>query len=175
MKTFMVASLLALLQIPLVSQAAMTDKQLYSASMENDAQFIECVGNIFFAVANFQRVIIEDLKWELGNAEFRKIDKSKESFKKASANISAALVNSDRLLGELSGDKKKKFEAQLGEFKSQVKDLSMRLEKIIAGIDQHQLPKIEEIHQLLSLAIAGTGFGIDVSKKNAAKKAGQNH
>lgn len=96
--------------------------------------------------------------------------KSKESFQKASANLSAALINSDRLLRELSGDKKKKFEAQLGGFKSQVKDLNARLEKIIGGVDKHTLPKVEEIHQLLSLAIAGTGFGMDVSKENAAEK-----
>lgn len=96
--------------------------------------------------------------------------KSKESFQKASANLSAALINSDRLLRELSGDKKKKFEAQLGGFKSQVKDLNARLEKIIGGVDKHTLPKVEEIHQLLSLAIAGTGFGMDISKENAAEK-----
>jgi hypothetical protein len=163
---------ISLLPFSLISQAAMTSKQLYAASMENDAQFIECVGNVFFAVANFQRVILEDLKWEDANSEYQKITKSKESLKKASTNLSAALINSDRLLSELSGDKKKKFETQLGGFKSQVKDLNSRLEKVIAGIDQKQLPKVEDIHQLLSLAIAGTGFGMNVSKKNAAAKAG---
>lgn len=171
MKKIALLVLVLLLSFPMVGQAAMTGKQLYAASMENDAQFIECVGNIFFAVANFQRVILEDLKWEDANPEFQKINKSKESFKKASANLSAALVNSDRLLNELSGDKKKNFEAQLGGFKSQVKDLNTRLEKIIGRIDQKQLPKIEDIHRLLSLAIAGTSFGMDVSKKNAGAKA----
>lgn len=65
-----------ILLVSLFSQlghAAMTDKQLYAASMENDAQFIECVGNIFFAVAGFQRVILEDLKWESSNPEYQKI------------------------------------------------------------------------------------------------------
>jgi len=155
-----------------LAQAAMTDKQIYAASMENDAQFIECVGNIFFAVANFQRVILADLKWETPNPEYRKILKSRESFKKASANLSAALENSNRLLNELSVDKKKKFEVQLAGFKSQVKDLNTRLEKIVGGIGQHQLPKIEDVHQLLSLAVAGTGFGMDISKKNDAARAG---
>lgn len=154
-----------------ITGVAMTPKQLYVASMENDAQFIECVGNIFFAVAHFQRVILEDLKWEATNAEYQKIIKSRESFKNASANLSSALVNSNLLLSELSGDKKKKFESQLEGFKSQVKDLNVRIDKIIVGIDQKQLPKIEEIHQLVSLSIAGTGFGMEVSKKNAEPKS----
>ncbi len=171
MKKYFFAAFIMILQFTVVGHAAMTARQLNAASMENDAQFIECVGNIFFAVANFQRVIMEDLKWEAQNPEFQKINRSKESFKKSSANLSAALTNSDKLLAELSGEKKKKFEAQLGGFKLQVKDLNSRLEKIIAGIDQHQLPKIEEIHQLLTLAIAGTGFGMDISKKNAATKS----
>lgn len=173
MKKIDLLVLASLLQCPLVSGAAMTSKQIYAASMENDAQFIECVGNIFFAVANFQRVTLEDLKWEESNLEYQKITKSRESFKKASTNLSSALVNSERLLNELSGDKKKKFEAQLGGFKAQVKDLNTRIEKIVSGVDQKQLPKIEEIHQLVSLAIAGTGFGMEVSKKNAAPKTGQ--
>lgn len=88
---------------------------------------------------------------------------------KASANLAAALGNSDHLLKELSPDKKKKFDTQLAGFKSQVRDLKSRLEKIIEGVDRHQLPKTEEIHQLLSLAIAGTGFGIEVSKKSATR------
>lgn len=87
MKILALTVMVALLQSPLVSQAAMTDKQLYAVSMENDAQFIECVGNIFFAVANFQRVILEDLKWEATNSEFQKIDKSKESLASQGDNI----------------------------------------------------------------------------------------
>ena len=142
MKKYVFVAFMVILQFTVEGHTAMTDKQLYAVSMENDAQFIECVGNIFFAVANFQRIIVEDLKWASQNPEFQKINKSKESFKKASANLSAALTNSDKLLAELSGDKKKKFETQLDGFKSQVRDLNSRLEKIIAGVDQHQLPKI---------------------------------
>jgi len=158
-------ALMLLLPFSSDSKATMDSKQLYAASMENDAQFIECVGNIFFAVANLQRVILEDLQWEDVNSEYQKVAKSKEFFKKASANLSTALANSNQLLIELSGDKKKKFEVQLSGFKFQVKDLNTRLEKIIGEFDQKLLPKTKAIHQLLSLAIAGTGFGIDISKK----------
>jgi hypothetical protein len=151
----------------------MTDKQLYAASMENDAQFIECVGNIFFAVAGFQRVILEDLKWESSNSEFQNIDKARKSFEKASGNLSAALNNSDKLLGELSGEKKRKFELQLTGFKSQIKNLNARIGKVIQALDNHELPKIEEIHQLVSMAIAGTGYGMDVSRKHAVENTGR--
>lgn len=170
MMLFRMIALFAILHFPFFGQAAMTEKQLYAASMENDAQFIECVANIFFAVADFQRVILNDLNWEPSNLEFQKVSKSKESLKKASANLSAALNNSDLLLAELSGDKKKKFETQILGFKAQVKDLNTRIIKIIDGIGRKQLPKNDEIHQVLSLAVAGTGFGIDISKKNSAEK-----
>jgi len=167
-------SILAAIQLfTSLGHAAMTKKEIYVASMENDAQFIECVGNIFFGVANFQRTIVDDLKWEVSNSEYQKVIKSKESLKKASANLSAALVNSDKLLKELSEEKRKKFEFQLTGFKTKVQDLNTRLEKIVGDIDKRNLPKLEEIHQLLTLAIAGTGFGMDISKQNAATKPPQ--
>jgi len=112
------------------------------------------------------------LKWESTNPEFQKIGRANEYFKKASGNVSAALTSSDQLLGEVSGEQKKRFGSQLAGFKSQVKDLNARLNKIVSGIDEHSLPRTEDVHQLLSLAIAGTGFGIEVSKKNASKKTG---
>ncbi|MEK2690634.1 hypothetical protein [Bdellovibrio sp. GT3] len=171
MKYLFFAFIGALLQFPLIGQAKMTDKQIYAVSMENDAQFIECVGNIFLGVANFQRVILEDLKWDSSNPEFQKIDKTKKSFQKASENLDSAVKNSDLLLKELSDEKKKKFEMQLNGFKNQVKDLNKNLISIISGIDRHQLPKTDEVHQIITKAIAGTGFGMNVSKKNSEKKS----
>ena len=150
--------------------AGMSEKQLYAASMENDAQFIECVGNIFFGVAHLQRVIETDLKWEKKNSEFQKILKAKSFFNSASKDLSAAIVNSDRLLADLPASKKEKFEAQLSGFKSQVKNLNERIISMVADLDENRLPKIENIHEIVSLAIAGTGFGMKVSKENAEKK-----
>ncbi len=147
--------------------AAMSKKQLYAASMENDAQFIECVGNIFFSVGQFQRVILEDLKWESSNSEFQKIEKAQGFLKKADQNLLLALQNSDKLLNELKGADRGKFEKQLSGFKGQVQDLKARLEFIVVKIDQKKLPDTAEIHKVVLLAIAGTGFGMEVSKQKS--------
>ena len=149
----------------------MSKKQLYAASMENDAQFIECVGNIFFSVGQFQRVILEDLKWEGSNSEFQKIEKAQAFFKKATQNLALALQNSDKLLNELKGSDREKFEKQLVGFKSQVQDLKKRLETIVEKTEQKKLPDTAEIHKVVLLAIAGTGFGMEVSKQKSKKDA----
>ena len=122
-------------------------------------------------VAYLQRVILEDVKWQSESAQFMKINTAEKYFKKASENLSSALRKTDQLFGELTGEKKKKFEAQVSGFKSQIKGLNTRLNSILSDIDHHRLPKADKIHEVVSLAIAGTGFGMQVSKNHQKEES----
>lgn len=141
----------------------MTESEIYAASMENDALFIECVAHLFLAVANLQRVIEGQLNWTPENSEFQKLKVAQGFFQRAADQISKALKNSDDLLRSLPDGRKEKFQAQLSQFKKAVGPLPELLNEATKRLAENELPRAQDIHQMISLAIAGTGFGIEVS------------
>lgn len=162
-----ILSVLMVFNVVFSVSAAVNNKEAYRLSMENDAQFIEAVGALFNALANLQRTIVQDLKWENNNSEYKKIKQSILEFKKSRNHLKVAIDNSDLLLSKISEEKKKSFSKQLNTFKLKIGDLDNRLVKIIETLEQNKFPDRKYIHETIKLSLAGVGFGMEVSKSKA--------
>ena len=150
----------------IAASAAPRPSVSYVVSMGNDAQFIESVSSLFAAVADLQRTITENLEWKSGNAEFAKLSKAKNKLREARAHLQSALHGTDQLLQQLTDTKRVAVTPQINQFKKKIGNLDQRLADLIATIDSKKIPNTKTVHKTILLALAGIGYGMEVSSSH---------